>query len=37
MTIVAGSAKAGHVIREFSLPIVREIAPKPVPDTGGAW
>ena len=36
MTIVIGQATAGLVIREFSLPIVREIPPAPTP-VGSAW
>jgi hypothetical protein len=35
MTIIVGQAPPRMVIREFSLPIVREIPPRPVsPDTG---
>jgi hypothetical protein len=36
MTILVGSAQPGLVIREFSLPIVREIPPAPAP-AGSAW
>jgi hypothetical protein len=36
MTIIVGSAQPGLVIREFSLPIVREIPPAPVV-MGSAW
>jgi hypothetical protein len=36
MTIIVGTAQAGMVIREFSLPIVREIPPAPV-QTSSAW
>jgi hypothetical protein len=35
MTIVVGTAKAGSVIREFSLPLVREIPAAPAPPRGG--
>ena len=37
MTIIVGSAQPGMVIREFSLPIVREIPPRPAPSGGSAW
>jgi hypothetical protein len=36
MTIVVGQATAGLVIREFTLPIVREIPPAPAP-AGSGW
>jgi hypothetical protein len=36
MTIIVGQAQAGFVIREFSLPIVREIPPAPAP-AGSGW
>jgi hypothetical protein len=36
MTILVGPAQPGLVIREFSLPIVREIPPAPAP-AGSAW
>jgi hypothetical protein len=36
MTIIVGQANAGLVIREFTLPIVREIPPAPAP-AGSAW
>jgi hypothetical protein len=36
MTILVGQAQAGMVIREFSLPVVREIPPRPAP-AGSAW
>jgi hypothetical protein len=36
MTIVVGQAQAGFVIREFSLPIVREIPSTPAP-AGSSW
>jgi hypothetical protein len=36
MTIIIGQPQAGMVIREFSLPIVREIPPAPAP-AGYAW
>ena len=36
MTIVVGQAQAGLVIREFSLPIVREIPSAPAP-AGTGW
>lgn len=37
MTIVVGQVQAGFAIREFSLPIVREIPPAPAPAGGSAW
>jgi hypothetical protein len=37
MTIIVGSAASNGVIREFSLPIVREIPPAPVVVVGNAW
>jgi hypothetical protein len=37
MTIVVGTTQAGFVIREFSLPIVRELPAPPAPPAGGAW
>jgi hypothetical protein len=37
MTIVVGSAQAGSVIREFSLPIVHEIPAPPAPVKAGTW
>jgi hypothetical protein len=36
MTVLLGSPAAGLVIREFSLPIVREIPPAPSPG-GTGW
>jgi hypothetical protein len=36
MTIVVGQSQAGLVIREFSLPIVREIPSAPAP-AGTGW
>jgi hypothetical protein len=36
MTIIVGQAQAGLVIREFSLPLVREIPSAPAP-AGSAW
>jgi hypothetical protein len=36
MTVLLGSPAAGLVIREFSLPIVREIPPAPTP-AGTGW
>jgi hypothetical protein len=36
MTVLVGSAASNGVIREFRLPIVREIPPAPVP-AGAAW
>jgi hypothetical protein len=36
MTIIVGQATAGLAIREFMLPIVREIPPAPAP-AGSAW
>jgi hypothetical protein len=36
MTIVVGQAQAGLVIREFTLPLVREITSPPVP-AGSGW
>jgi hypothetical protein len=37
MTIVVGQAQPGLVIREFSLPLVREIAPRPVGADASTW
>jgi hypothetical protein len=37
MTIIVGSAQPGLVIREFRLPIVQEITPRPAPSGGSAW
>jgi hypothetical protein len=36
MTIIVGQPQAGLVIREFSLPIVREIPSAPAP-AGTGW
>jgi hypothetical protein len=37
MTIAVGQPRAGLAIREFSLPIVREIPPRPAPAATSAW
>jgi hypothetical protein len=37
MTIIVGNAQPGMAIREFSLPIVRETRPRPLPSAPGAW
>jgi hypothetical protein len=37
MTIIVGQPQPGLVIREFSLPIVREVPPRPVPAGTSAW
>jgi hypothetical protein len=36
VTIIVGQPQPGLVIREFSLPVVREIPPVPSP-AGSAW
>jgi hypothetical protein len=37
MTIIVGTAHPGAAIRQYTLPVVREVPPAPVPAAPQVW
>jgi hypothetical protein len=37
MTIIVGSASPGAVIHQYTVPVVREVLPKPAPRLPQTW